>query len=216
MKPIYVFAFTACLFACKEKTPVQNKTSKYKTLFTKYKDIKADTLKIYSLFNEQGQNVGFKGKLFTKKELSLIPYDLQGDTSFYACYKFKIDSFRTGLITRTPSTYDASSIKLLVHDNRVDSITSYLELAETFGDAGDFADKTSWLIKSKGKFQVFTWYFEGTYNDIENDNDTTLKTWNTYYTFNLYSDKPDTLSKNEKELSAKYSKLLEKEKAWKE
>jgi hypothetical protein len=148
--------------------------------------------------------------------VSLFPKELAeqyvNDNGYFACYKFSIDSTKTGLITRTPSTYEPSSIKLLILDKHKDAITEYIELAETFGDAGDMAEKISWLFKDDNKkYKAFMWVEESHDNSVEDEKDTTVQTWNYYYLLDISKSKVDTISQNEKELMKKFGTLIRRQ-----
>ncbi|MDR6566090.1 hypothetical protein [Chitinophaga ginsengisegetis] len=70
------------------------------------------------------------------------------DYLFYACYKFNLDPNTIGLVTRAPSEYESSSVKLFAYHKQTNTITFETELAEEFGDAGDVLIKNSWLYHS--------------------------------------------------------------------
>lgn len=219
MRKLLYLTTLILIFSCNQTDTKQQqvntpKESKFKTLLTKYKDISFDTLQVFSSGELESDQYKFKWIQLDSAEVSLFPKALSEqyyyDHGFFACYKFSIDSIRTALISRTPSTYEPSSIKLLLFDKLRDSITDYIELAETFGDAGDFAEKTSWLFKDEKKnYKNFMWYQENHDNSVDNEKDTTIQTWNYYYLFDFSKSKVDTISKNERELTRKFGKLLE-------
>ena len=146
-------------------------------------------------------------------DVALLPSALSeqyaNNNSFFACYKFSIDSNRTGFITRTPSTYESSSIKLLIVDRQQDAITNFIELAEIFGDAGDMAEKTSWLFRDENnKYKSFIWVEESHDTSVDDQNDTIVQTWNYYYLLDISKINVDTLSKGERELLTKFGNLI--------
>jgi hypothetical protein len=180
---------------------------------TKYKDISFDTLHVFSSTELESNRYKFKGTQLDSADVLLFPKELAeqyvNDNGYFACYKFSIDSMRTGLITRTPSTYEPSSIKLLILDKRKDTIVDFIELAETFGDAGDVAEKISWLFKDNNKkYKAFMWVEESHDNSVDDEKDTTIQTWNYYYELDVSKSKVDTLSKDEKELLKKFENLV--------
>lgn len=135
------------LCSCGEKNKTEKvvartvQKSKYRTLLSKFENISIDTLEIYS-----SEDFGiYKGVQIDSLDAILFPkeiaeaYFLEHD--IYACYKFDIDSSKIGLIVRTPSMYVPSSIKLFVFDKITDNISEYIELAESWGDAGDAIEK---------------------------------------------------------------------------
>jgi len=218
MRELFFLITLTLLFSCNQTETKQQlldtpKESKFKTMLIKYNDISFDTLQVFSSEELESNQYKFIGTKLDSAEVSLFPKALSEqyyyDQGFFACYKFSIDSIRTALITRTPSTYEPSSIKLLLFNKQSDSITDFFELAETFGDAGDFAEKKSWLFKDdKKKYKIFMWYQESYDNSVDDENDTTIQTWNYYYLFNFSKSKVDTVSKNEQELTRKFGKLL--------
>lgn len=218
MRKLLYFTILTLLSSCShEETKQQQadtqKESKFKILLVKYQDISFDTLQVFSSGELENKQYRFKGTQLDSAEVSLFPPSLSEqyyyDHGFFACYKFSIDSIRTALITRTPSTYEPSSIKLLLFDKQKDSITDYIELAETFGDAGDFAEKTSWLFRDEQKnYKNFMFYQRSYDNSVDDEKDTTVQTWNYYYLFDISKPKVDTISKNEQELISKFGKLL--------
>lgn len=218
MRKLLYFTILILLSSCSQEETKQQqadtqKESKFKILLVKYQEISFDTLQVFSSGELQNKQYRFKGTQLDSAEVSLFPPSLSEqycyDHGFFACYKFSIDSIKTGLITRTPSTYEPSSIKLLLFDKQKDSITDYIELAETFGDAGDFAEKTSWLFRDEQKnYKNFMFYQRSYDNSVDDEKDTTVQTWNYYYLFDISKPKVDTISKNEQELISKFGKLL--------
>ena len=221
MRKLFYLIVIVSFFSCdqtntkqqKSATTPTQKESKYKKLLTKYKDLSFDTLKVFSSDDLESKKYKFKGKRLDSSEVLLLPKELSeqyiNDNGYFACFKFPIDSIRTGLITRTPSTYEPSSVKLLILDIQEDRITDFIELAETFGDAGDMAEKTSWLFKDNNKkYKAFMWYEESHDNSAEDEKDTTVQTWDYYYLLDISKSKADTVSKDEKELIRRYGNLI--------
>jgi hypothetical protein len=194
-----------------QETKTVKKESKYKSLLSKYKEKSFDTLRVYSPEELTGE---YKGVQLDSSDAVLFPENIAqqhfSDTpGLFAVYKFTIDSNRLGLITRTPSEYVPSSIKLFFFDRAKDTITSYMELAESWGDAGDVWIKDAWIFKNKQDYQSFIMVQEMHYNSVEDENDTTVQKWNYYSLLNLTKE-GDTISKDEKELSRKFSHLINK------
>lgn len=218
MRKLLYITTLILLFGCDQKTTKQQqpdlpKESKFKSLLTKYKDISFDTLQVFSSEELESSQYKFKGNQLDSADVSLFPKELAeqyvNDNGYFACYKFIIDSNRTGLITRTPSTYEPSSVKLLIFNKQPDAITDFIELAETFGDAGDMAEKTSWLFKDdKKEYKSFIWVEESHDNSVDDEKDTTVQTWNYYYLLDISKSTVDTLSKDEKELLNRFGSLI--------
>jgi hypothetical protein len=218
MRQILYLATLVLLFSCKQSNNEQQKVdilkeSKFKNLLTKYKDISFDTLKVFSTEDPDNKLYMYKGIKLDTTDVLLFPKSIAeqylDDDGFFACYKFLIDNSRIGLITRTPSTYASSSIKLLILDIQKDTITEIIELGETFGDAGDMAIKTSWLFKdSSKKYKSITWVEESHDHSVENEKDTTIESWNNYYLIDLSKSSIDTISTDEKMLTKKFKTLF--------
>lgn len=218
MRKLLYLTILISLLSCDLKPTRQQqsdmpKESKFKSLLAKYKDISFDTLQVFSSEELENRQYKFKGKQLDSADVSLFPKELSeqyvNDNGFFACYKFTIDSNRMGLITRTPSTYESSSVKLLIFDKQQDAVTDFIELAETFGDAGDMAEKTSWLFKDNEKeYKTFTWVEERHDNSVDDEKDTTVQTWNYYYLLDISKSNVDTVSKDEKELLKRFGSLI--------
>lgn len=185
--------------------------SKFTELLKKFKPISKEIFKVYSYEDFKD----FKGKELDSLDALLFPTEIseryfQDSEGIFACYQFAIDSNRIGLIARTPGEYVPSSIKLFIYDKQRDKLTSYLELAESIGDAGYMMSKTSWIIQDKKDIQVLTWVHEKQYNEVMDYTDTTVSIWDYHYLINISKNKFDTLSKNSGYLTKKYASLLQK------
>lgn len=198
----------------KEQQEVSNtvkKESKYKTLLQKFEEKSFDTLRVYSPEELDGE---YKGVQLDSADAILFPEDIaqqhfRDTPGLFAVYKFLIDSNRLGLITRTPSEYVPSSIKLFFFDVVKDTITSYIELAESWGDAGDVWIKDAWIFKNQSDYESFVMVQEMHHNSVEDENDTTIRRWNYYSLLNLTKE-GDTISKDENALSRRFKHLIDK------
>jgi hypothetical protein len=135
MKKVLYFILLALCISCDhtqknptKETDTAKKESKYKGLLSKYRNNSFDTLRVYSPEELTGE---FKGVELDSADAILFPDDIAqqhfSDTpGLFAVYKFEVDSNRLGLITRTPSEYVPSSIKLFFFDKAKDTITSYV------------------------------------------------------------------------------------------
>lgn len=186
------------------------KESKYLDLLKKFEGISLDTLKVFSDENSEV----FKGRELDSLDAILLPKEIAeahfiDPPGIFACYKFPIDSNRIGLIARTPSEYVPSSIKLFVFNKVKDEITNYVELAESWGDAGDVLEKTSWLFRNKdNSINSLVWVHESHYNSVEVENDTTSESWDYHYLINISKTKIDTINKDSKVLTKEFRNLL--------
>jgi hypothetical protein len=219
-KSLYLIVFIL-VFGCnqtstKQQRPDMLKESKFKNLLTKYKTISFDTLKVFSVEDVENDTYKFKGTHLDSNDVKLFPAPLSEqyviDNGYFACYKFSIDSNRTGLLTRTPSTYEPTSIKLLIFDKQEDVITDFVELAETVGDAGDIVEKIAWLFTDDNKkYKSFVWVKESHDNTVDDEKDTTVRMWNSYCLLDISKTQVDTVSKNEKDLLRKFGAVIRQE-----
>lgn len=208
--------FLVLLFSCNPRQEKQlkveiKKESKYNRLLSKYKEISIDTLKVYSPEEIKDK---FNGSELDSADATLFPTEIarqhfNDPPGLFAIYKFAIDNNRTGLITRTPSEYAPTSIKLFFFDKKKDAITSYIQLAENWGDAGDYMSEDSWLFKENNKhLQVFIRIMDGHDNSVDNEKDTTKDESYRYYLLDLSKSNVDTINKDEKELIKKFGSLI--------
>jgi hypothetical protein len=219
MKIILLLIAIVFCFGCEQKQNLPRKEnggikkeSRFKNLLSKYKEKSFDTLWIYSPDEFTGELKGVEldsadAILFPEETRQENPIDPPG---LFAVYKFQIDSNTLALITRTPSEYESSSILLFFFDKVKDSITSYLDIAQNWGDAGDVMYKDAWIFKnSSNKFECFVLVHERHYNSAENEKDTTVESWNNYYLYN-FSNKAYEVPKNNSALLKRFSHLIEK------
>lgn len=182
------------------------KASKYDHLLSKFKEISFDTLEVYSMDERNKQKYKYEGVQLDSADAVLFPPDIAhahfiDPPGLFACFKFKIDSSKIGLIARTPSEYYPTSIKLFVYDSDKDTLTEFSEVAQFIGDAGALRDVNSWIFRdSNSDFQIFSWIHDSEHNSVENESDTTISESNIYSLSNLSKGKI-------KELDTSISKL---------
>lgn len=192
------------------------KESKFSSLLTKYKDISFDTLKVFSSDNTEIDTYQYKGGQLDSIDVLLFPESIANlygpGEVFAACFKFSLDSSKIALITRVPSSYQSSSLQLLIFDRNTDSITKIIELAELVGDAGDVYSKNSWVYKTtKGEINIFGRTQESHDNSVENENDTTIEVINNYYLLSISNNRVDTINQNKESLTKIFKSLLNRE-----
>lgn len=180
---------------------------------SKFKELPADTLFIYSP-NLQDTDDAFYGEPIDTTQTTIFPesfYSGPDNTAgFYACYKFPIDKNTVGLIVRTPAMYVSSSVKLYIYDKTTNKVTSYIELAEFWGDAGDLQEKEAFLIYSaQNDPEVLVWDMQSHDNNIENPSDKTKKIRNDYYQVRITTSL-DTISKDTRTLEKRYKDIKAK------
>lgn len=212
---LLIVLFVSCQQVSKRQDvqAVPPKGSKFYTLLQKYKTVSIDTLNVFSSSELESATYPFKGQLLDSVEIELLKESLSinggVEPFFFACFKFQIDSSVLGLITRVPSIYESSSIKLLLYDKTKDRVIDFIELAETFGDAGDYAEKASWIYKDEDRrYKGFICYEVSHDNSVDNPADTTIKTSKDYFLIQLSNKGIDTLSKDAKQLSEVFLSVL--------
>ena len=217
MNKILYFLVFILLLGCgynqKEKFHSSSHKSRYEKLLSIYKEISIDTLKVYSPEDLIGE---YKGVEIDSSEVMLFPKEIVEQhfvdpPGLFAIYKFEIDINTIGLITRTPSEYAPSSIKLFFLDKTKDLIIGYVELAESLGDAGDYMITDSWIFKDNDKrLMALVCVMERHDNSVDDEKDTSTQEWNYYYLLNLSKEHIDTISKDEKVLIMKFGNLIKK------
>lgn len=203
------------LFACdnnKQTGADEERSKNVAALLSQYKEITFDTLKVASESESNPGKGTFTGTPMDSAGVALLPKpfrDANLPQEFFACYQFRIDEHTTGLITRVLSTYESSSIVLILFDHKKQvCLPDYIELAEAFGDAGDVLVKTSWLMREKDKFSTFIHVEESHDNSVEDSGDTTQESWDYYYLVNIEKQKADTVSKDNEYLKTKFGHLF--------
>lgn len=216
-KLFYLICLAGIASSCEQAKPVKSRVkrrqalnSKYNSLFERYPNIAIDTLWVCSPDDSLS---GYNGHALDSINARFFPEDMAqqhvGEPGLFAIYKFAIDRNRLGLLTRTPSEYVASSIKLFIYDKRNDSLTSYIELAETWGDAGDWMVKNSWLFRdTSNRLQALINVTQGHDNSVDNPKDTTTVEADHYTLLDLSKDKFDTIFYDQKKLPAKYKHIV--------
>lgn len=195
-------------------SPAVEKESRYAEMLKKFKAVSFDTLKVYYRYGDKR----FLGKELTLKETKIFPLGIEenyfGELSgVYACYRFEIDSTRLGLIARTPSEYESSSVKLFIFDKKADKVLdNYLELGQMFGDAGDFFSKVSWLFKTKSnEIHSLVYDYESYDHQVDDTADLRVDEWHSYALINCMNEKFDTLSTNGAQLKKRFRRVLKEE-----
>ncbi len=186
--------------SCADHKPVV-KESKFAVLVAQYKEINIDTFRVYSTSEILSDTFKFKGTLIDTIIVKQFPkqllYNFQFDKEYYACFKFFIDSNRTGLITRTPGEYTSSSIKLLVFDTQKDSIVNFSELADNWNDAESDMIKTSWLFRNlDNQINNFIWQRDNFVEDTDDPNKNKLTTTDKFYLTNVFTNEQYPIQKS--------------------
>ncbi|HEX7413357.1 MAG TPA: hypothetical protein VF411_04865, partial [Bacteroidia bacterium] len=187
--------------------------SKLDTLFT---DVATDTFYVYSDLSIDGHKFAFSGRPLDSTQVSFLPFDIKGNYNwnkdYSACYKFPIDKSHIALITRIPGEYVSSKITLLVFDIDKDSIIKSLNLADTWGDAGESFVYNSCIFKDKEKNISILFYAWSSYDHRAGDNpkDTLIEYSKNYLLLNLSKNFGDTISRDSATIVTKYPDMLKK------
>jgi len=212
MKQSFLLLCLIALFSCDQQKPINSaatqSNSKYGPLLAQFKDLDIDTLQVYSPEYTEDTTDIMSGRAIDSANAMLFPEEIDATRGLFAIYKFAIDKNRLGLLARTPSEYVPSSIKLFIFNTAKDSITSYVELGELFGDAGDALIKTSWVFRdSTRQLIALTNETQKYYHSADDPKDTAVDIKDYYSLFNLSKDKIDTLFDHQEKLPAKYKSI---------
>jgi len=214
MRQLLLFISLATFLGCAQtKRPVPQ-GEKYYKLLSKFKEISFDTLFVYSLNDEVTlENYEFKGIKLDSSDAILFPEKIShahfvDPPGLFACYKFKIDSTRTGIIARTPSEYFPSSIKLFIYTLGKDTLIESNELAQFIGDAGALRNINSWIFRDTQGFKAFTWLRDSEDNSVENEKDTTISVSDYFSLYDITKDKRDSIGRHISQLPSKFVNLL--------
>lgn len=172
-----------------------------------------DTLWVYATPDGKGE---FEGVPLDSAVAVLFPPEIaekhfSNPPGLFALYRFPLVPGITGLLARTPDWYAPNSIKFFYFDRQQDTITSYIELAQRWGDGGDFHRKDAWIFRTADSgLQALVWLYQEHDNSIENPKDTTKTVRQSYALLGLSGTKADTLSKDSAVLAERFSHLTGK------
>jgi hypothetical protein len=134
------------------KKKTESKSDRFLNLF---ENLNTDTLTIKSIdYLTDGVEYKFRGKVIDSSFYQLISdryldanLNKYSQDNYYACYKKQLDDSTYLLIMRTPYEYWESSIKFYLFDLKSLKTTDFIEVAQNWGDAGDYLEKYSKLEK---------------------------------------------------------------------
>ncbi|MDT3402967.1 hypothetical protein [Mucilaginibacter terrae] len=180
----------------------------YIKLIDVYVPLKFDTLQVFSSSNLDSIGYKYRGVQLDSTNAKVLGSNWQNIENYYANFKFDIDEYKVGLITRVPSMYESSSITLFIYDKNKKTLIEKLELAENWGDAGAVFEKRSWLFRdSKGRLKCLlhqSYYYDPKVND---EDASTAVDENNDYLINLQHSVTDTVDRNAKVLFNKMKRL---------
>jgi hypothetical protein len=219
MKKLFLPLCLMALFSCDRPKPIKSKSksepfTKYQGLFDQFTNIGIDTLEVYSADDTadvmSGRPIDSINALFFPADMAERHF--REPPSLFAIYKFAIDKNRLALLARTPSEYVPSSVKLFFYDKQRDSITSYIELGESIGDAGDYMIINSWLFRdtTSRHLQALINVTQGHDNSVDNPKDTTVSEKEFYTLLDLSKPQIDTVFLDREQLPKKYKVLVRK------
>ena len=152
MKKILLLSiyFFLILISCSQKKQAEKDIDKFLNLF---KTLSTDKLTIKSTeYLTDTTDYEFRGKIidtsfyrFINDRYLNLGLNKHSDDGYYACYKRKLNGSTYLLIIRTPYEYWESSIKLYLFDLNNSKTSDYIEVAQNWGDAGDYLEKYSIL-----------------------------------------------------------------------
>lgn len=158
---IKLFISVFLLFSC-DTSQLRNTNDtidKSESFLSIFKDIDAKNKHFYSSFNDENGDLietTFKGIPIDVNKFNFCDNDSfftnikaakKGIDTIHAIAKFEISNQFTGLIFRLRSQYDESLIGLMLWDKNQKKIISSFPLADSFGDAGWYFDKESWITE---------------------------------------------------------------------
>jgi hypothetical protein len=215
MKKLFYLTCLCAVCGCGEPEPINSKpgtqNSKHKKTLAYFYNIGIDTLEVESSTDPASV---FYGKEIDSAGAMMFPEDIRqrhfsDPPELFGIFKFAIDSNRLGLIARTPSDYEPSSIKLFFFDLKKDTITNYIELGESWGDAGDYLELKSWLFRdSRKRLQTLIWEHQSSDNSVDNPKDTTISTADYYTLLDISKPRIDTILERVKKLPKQYEQMV--------
>ncbi|MBL0742745.1 hypothetical protein [Chryseolinea lacunae] len=173
-----------------------------------------DSLEVFSGSYFGQPDYPYTGTEIDSLDLRWLPVTSQLYDPFYRCLKIRLDSVHDGLLVRTPSEYESSSIKLFVTNNTGRFVQEqFIELAESFGDAGYSMDKRTWIFNTKSKPQFLIWVHDADDRSVEDENDTTVVTTDYTCLIAWNGHNFDTLGVNKREYLLQFLTLSNKAKS---
>lgn len=214
LRKVSLLLIPVLLTACNHK----DRDDIAETFISKFKSVKPDTLRVYSdeeYTDYQGTAVDSIETIFFPKKI--VDAHFAAPPGIFACYKFEIDKTHLGLIARTPSLYDASSLKFFIYNKKSNSLSIGFELAENLGGIVNGVQKNAWIYKNpQGKPEALVWTRFTKDKSAGSTNDYQSESVDKFCIVNLSNERFDTLNTNARELTKQFSKQLEAAHLWRE
>ena len=149
---LYVLSFllfASCLNG-KERNNEISQTDRFLNLF---ENLNTDTLTIKSInYLTDSIEYNFRGKIIDTTYYQFISdryldagLNEYSQDNYYACFKKQLDDSTYLLVLRTPYEYWESSVKFYLFNLKKSITTDFIEVAQKYGDAGDYIEKHSVL-----------------------------------------------------------------------
>lgn len=138
--------------------PKENLQDKLIALYSPYVKFPLKLSTLNGQDNPEASDFEFRGNKIPRNlefYFKSTPWYWEGmDYSFYAVYQFEVNKNILALITRSPGEYWESKLVIFLFDTKQDKIIKGLEVAETFGDAGDVFTLEAILKKENNNFKI--------------------------------------------------------------
>jgi hypothetical protein len=187
-----------------------NATSECANLVSLYPEILSDTLDVYASDDSENQQFAYHGKKLDSTAVYCIDKSASFDAltqGYFACGRFKINDSLVGLVTRIPSYYSSTAIKVFVFNRVTNESIKTIDVADIFGDAGDASKySTRIVVSDKPIFITYSW---SSYNhSVEDENDTIIENYNSFIWTQLINDRLDTISKDSATIVSKFPQAI--------
>ncbi|HQF28016.1 MAG TPA: hypothetical protein PLH61_08825 [Bacteroidia bacterium] len=202
-------AFT--FLACRQHNAIE--TSKFDRLSAFYKDTIFTEMFLFPDTSSNDSLYVFRGNQIDSVTFNIlaesVTQGLPWTEGFYGIYSFKINNKYIGLLTRTPGEYSSSKISLWIYNTIKDSIVNNLQLANIYGDAGDFETINSYLYFNNQKTLKALTYRHYIYDhSVEEESDTIIEENRNYYLTKIGDNSIDTLSTDSSKLHRQFQNQL--------
>ncbi|MFM7022609.1 MAG: hypothetical protein ACKOXB_06485 [Flavobacteriales bacterium] len=182
MKLLSIVFVSIILYSCGEREVLKVNVSPLRAMeepvrscsdyLSMFHPFSSDTFKIESPDQEESQSKNpFFGRELASSLYSFIDTTViqrtDGASKVFACFKRKLSDGNYLLIMRTPGEYWESTIELFVFDSLAQKNIAHLEVAESWGDAGDSMVKRSYLMKENNKYRLILFRYDCFFDQTE-------------------------------------------------
>ncbi|MFM6982839.1 MAG: hypothetical protein ACKOXF_01810 [Chitinophagaceae bacterium] len=203
--------FLVLIYSACSETPVKTESAEAVSVYNidsflaKFTEIAFDSLKVYTTDQVDADTSFYKGNPLDSVDAPFIATLYGNDvfessreylSQFYACYKFKIDEERMGLIVRCPSEYVSSFLEVFEYNCKTSKVKHLINLSELWGDAGDSYERCSYLFRAGKGIGVYQYNMSSYDHSVEDEKDSTVDKWYNHYTIRISEGKFDTLSRD--------------------